>query len=138
MSVVLDTWAVLGYLLDEEPAASRVERVLAERPVMSWINLGEVYYILIRRHGMPAAVEAVRDLRSALHVELPAEHVVEQAARIKAEYRMSYADAFAAATAIRHHGELWTGDPELLVPGAPWRALDLRTPRCGGDHRPQR
>jgi predicted nucleic acid-binding protein len=102
--------------------------VLDERPVMSWINLGEVHYILVRRNGEPAAAEAVRDLRSVLRVELPTEHVVEQAARIKAGYRMSYADAFAAATAIRHHGELWTANPELLVPDAPWLALDLRAP----------
>ena len=30
-------------------------------------------------------------------------------------HRMSYADAFAVVTAGRHDGELWTGDPELLV-----------------------
>ncbi|WP_028926656.1 PIN domain-containing protein [Pseudonocardia acaciae] len=126
MSIVLDTWAVLGYLQDEEPAASLVERVLDERPVMSWINLGEVYYILIRRHGESAAEETVRDLRSVLNVELPREHVVQRAAQIKAGYSMSYADAFAAATALGHHAELWTGDPELLVPNAPWLAMDLR------------
>lgn len=34
---------------------------------------------------------------------------------------MSYADAFAPAMALVHHGELWTGDPELLVSHAPWR-----------------
>jgi predicted nucleic acid-binding protein len=128
VAIVLDSWAVLGYLLDEEPAASRVERVLDERPVMSWINLGEVYYILIRRHGESAAGEALRDLRSVLEVELPRMPVVVRAAQIKSSYRMSYADAFAAATAIGHQGVLWTGDPELLVADAPWHALDLRVP----------
>jgi len=34
--------------------------------------------------------------------------------------------AFAAATAIAHDAELWTGDPELLVSDAPWRWRDLR------------
>ena len=27
-------------------------------------------------------------------------------------------DAFAVVTAVRNSGELWTGDPELLVPDA--------------------
>jgi hypothetical protein len=28
-------------------------------------------------------------------------------------------DAFAVVTAVRYDGELWTGDPELLVPDEP-------------------
>ena len=39
---------------------------------------------------------------------------------------MAYADAFAAATAIAHNASLWTGDPELLIVGAPWTWRDLR------------
>lgn len=34
--------------------------------------------------------------------------------------------AFAAATAVALHAELWTGDPELLIADAPWRWRDLR------------
>ncbi|MGH3693741.1 MAG: PIN domain-containing protein [Pseudonocardiaceae bacterium] len=126
MTVVLDSWAVLCLLQGDGPGAERVERVLADRPVMSWINLGEVLYILLRRRGQAEAVEAVRDLRATLSVELPTESVVRHAAAIKAAHPMAYADAFAAATTIAHDGRLWTGDPELLVPGAPWNSLDLR------------
>lgn len=126
MTVVLDTWAIIALLLREQPAGPRVQRILEQRPVMSWINLGEVLYILTRRVGKEQAEEAVRDTRAALEVELPTERVVREAAAIKAAHRMSYADAFAAATAIRHDGELWTGDPELLTPDAPWRPVDLR------------
>lgn len=129
MTVVLDSWAVLCLLQGEGPGAERVERALADRPVMSWINLGEVYYILLRRRGAAQATETVRDLGAALAVELPTEAVVRQAATIKAAHPMSYADAFAAATALAHAGELWTGDPELLVPHAPWRPSDLRADR---------
>lgn len=45
---------------------------------------------------------------------------------------MSYADAFAAASAARHGAPLLTGDPGLLVtpdlaPGLPtWNCIDLR------------
>lgn len=126
MTVVLDSWAVLCLLQGEGPGAARVEQALADRPVMSWINLGEVLYILLRRRGEAEAAETVRDLRAALAVELPTESVIRQAAAIKAAHPMAYPDAFAAATAIVHGGELWTGDPQLLAPDVPWRSLDLR------------
>lgn len=126
MTVVLDSWAVFT-LLDRGPGAERVAGALDDRPVMSWINLGEVLYILTRRHGTIEAQEAVRDLRAVLAVELPTVGAVRRAAAIKAARRMSYADAFAAAAAVAHDAELWTGDPELLVPDAPWRAVDLRS-----------
>ena len=128
MTIVLDSWAVLCLLGDEGPGAERVEQVLPQRPVMSWVNLGEVLYILHRRHGPAAAADAVRDLVATLVAELPTEAVVRQAAAVKAAHAMSYADAFAAATALAHSAELWTGDPELLVPRAPWRPIDLRSP----------
>lgn len=125
MTVVLDSWAVLC-LLDDDRGAERVEAALADRPVMSWVNLGEVLYILIRRQGANAANAAVRDLQRQLHMDRPTEAVVRRAAEIKAGHPMAYADAFAAATAIAHDGELWTGDPELLVSDAAWRPVDLR------------
>jgi len=39
----LDSWAILRWLEGEEPAAARVEASLENRPVMSWINPGEVF-----------------------------------------------------------------------------------------------
>ena len=126
MTVVLDSWSVLCLLQGEEPGARRVEQALADRPVMSWINLGEVLYILLRRRTQAESVAAIRDVQSMVTVELPSEAIVRQAATIKAAHAMAYADAFAAATAIAHDGQLWTGDPELLVPGASWQVVDLR------------
>jgi predicted nucleic acid-binding protein len=126
VTVILDSWAVLCLLQGEDPGAKRVERVLADRPVMSWINLGEVLYILLRRRTQAESVAAIRDVQSVVTVELPSEAVVRQAAAIKAEHTMAYADAFAAATALAHDGQLWTGDPELLIPTAPWHVVDLR------------
>jgi uncharacterized protein len=129
MTVVLDSWAILRYLEDDGLAADAVASLLAnERPVMSWINLGEVYYVIHRVHGEEAATDTVRDLREVLTPDLPGATRVLDAARIKAEHPLSYADAFAAATAVVLHAELWTGDPELLVTDAPWRWRDLRRP----------
>ena len=127
MTVVLDSWAVLRYLEDTEPAAKLVNDLLGvERPLMSWINLGEVHYVLRRAHGEDAAIETVLDLSAVIEVRLPHEHLVLDAARIKADYPMAYADAFGAALSIAQDATLWTGDPELLVEDSPWHWRDLR------------
>lgn len=93
---------------------------------MSWINLGEVHDVLRRLHGEGAAAEAVRDLRAVIDVRLPDEQLIIDAARIKSDYPMAYADAFAAALAVAADATLWTGDPELLVDASSWRWRDLR------------
>lgn len=128
MTFALDSWAVLRLLEGTEPAASRVEPILdTSRPVMSWINLGEVFYVVRRDLDDKEAHEVVRDVRSRLRLDLPSEQRVLAAATIKADHRMAYADAFAAATAIAHRSTLLTGDPELLVDDAMWRWEDLRS-----------
>ncbi len=128
MTVVLDSWAVLRYLEDTSPVAGAVSDLLdREKPLMSWINLGEVHYVLRRLHGEDAATETVRDLRDVIDARLPDETLVVDAARIKADHPMAYADAFAAALTVAFDATLWTGDPELLVDGASWRWRDLRS-----------
>jgi len=127
MTVVLDSWAVLRYLEGVESAAGRVAKLLdGERPLMSWINLGEVHYVLRRAHGEGAAVETIRDLRDVVDAQLPDAQLVLAAARIKADHPMAFANAFGAALAVAEDAELWTGDPELLIDGSAWRWLDLR------------
>ena len=128
MTFALDSWAVLRLLEGAEPGASRVEHILdAGRPVMSWINLGEVFYIVRRDQDDKEAHEVVRDVRSRLLLDLPSQQRVLEAAAIKADHRMAYADAFAAATAVAHRATLLTGDPELLIDDAMWGWEDLRT-----------
>lgn len=127
MTAVLDSWAVLRYLEDSGSAADDVAALLTlERPMISWINLGEVFYVIRRSSGEDAASATVRDLRDVVVAELPDEQRVLQAGRIKSDYSLAYADAFAAATAQAHDAELWTGDPELLVADSPWAWRDLR------------
>jgi ribonuclease VapC len=127
VTVVLDSWAVLRYLEDASPAAEAVSDLLdQETPLMSWINLGEVHYVLRRLHGEDAAAETVRDLRDVIDARLPDERLVGDAARIKADHPMAFADAFAAALTAAFDATLWTGDPELLVAGSSWRWRDLR------------
>ncbi len=129
MTVVLDSWAVLRYLENADPAATLVADLLDDgQPLMSWINLGEVHYVLRRVRGEDDAIETVRDLRDLIDVRLPNERLVLDAARLKADHPMAYADAFGAALAIAEHATLWTGDPELLLDGSQWRWRDLRQP----------
>ena len=130
MTIVLDSWAILRLLAGDEPAASRVETALDDliRPVMSWMNAGEVFYIVMRLRGRNEADAVLRDLRARVDLELPSEERVVAAAAIKATHAMAYADAFAAATAIAHDAILLTGDPELLLEDATWQFEDLRPP----------
>jgi predicted nucleic acid-binding protein len=93
---------------------------------MSWINLGEVAYIVQRAADRQTALDTIRDLRPRLTLEIPTPDRVLAAADIKARYRVAYADAFAVATALGNDAVLLTGDPEILSAGAEWPVEDLR------------
>jgi predicted nucleic acid-binding protein len=123
----LDSWAILRWLDGDEPAAARVEAAMPSRPVMSWINLGEVAYIVKRRAGVDRTRRVVRDLRPRLTMDLPSAARVLEAAHLKAGYAITYADAFAVATAIAHGATLLTGDPEILGGAPSWPVADLRS-----------
>lgn len=123
----LDSWAVLRFLEGPSPAARRVRQVMRlGRPVMSWINLGEVYYTIHRVAGAAAAEATLAQLRPLLALDAAAPERVMAAARIKALQPLAYADAFAVATAAAHDAVLLTGDPELTSRSVGCRVEDLR------------
>ncbi len=127
MSACLDSWAILAWLDGEEPALSRVEELLASRPVASWVNLVEVYYRVDRDHGRTAADETLASLRAALAPDLPGTARMIEVARLKARAAIALGDCFAVATAAAHDVVLLTGDPEILqLADAPCRVEDLR------------
>ena len=110
----LDSWAVLRFLEGSSAAARRVRQVMRlGRPVMSWINLGEVYYTVHRTVGAAEAETTVAQLRPLLTLDAATPERVMAAARIKALHPLAYGDAFAVATAAAHDAVLLTGDPEL-------------------------
>lgn len=118
---ILDAWAILAHL-ENEKGAERVRQVLksAEKSEctlgMSLINLGEVAYITERERGLAQVHEVLAVMQSFPVTILPVdEKVVFAAAHLKANHRLSYADAFAAATTKLWGGKLMTGDPELKV-----------------------
>jgi len=95
---------------------------------MSVVNLGEVYYRLIQIAGPEQANVRLQQLRQLPIDMLPArEPLALSAARIKAAYPISYADAFAIATAKAEKARLATGDSEILaLPRAVVSAMGLR------------
>ena len=119
MSACLDAWAVLAWLDGEEPALSRVNALIPTRPVISWVNLVEVYYRVERDHGRVAADETLTSLRAALSPDLPGTARMVDAARLKARARVALGDCFAVVTAAAHDLPLLTGDPEIVSLGEP-------------------
>lgn len=126
MVAVLDAWAVLA-LLQAESAGPRVRDVVSEGGAgISWVNLGEVYYQLVRGRGSEAADRALRGVLAAVRAEEPDSALVLDAARFKVHGGISYADCFAVATAKRHGAPLLTGDPEIVALAAEVEVIDLR------------
>jgi PIN domain nuclease of toxin-antitoxin system len=127
VSVCLDSWAILAWMDGEEPALSRVEEVIADRPLASWVNLVEVYYRVERDQGRDAADETLADLRAALSLDLPGTARMIDVARLKARAPIALGDCFAIATAAAHELVLLTGDPEIIeISDRPCRVEDLR------------
>jgi predicted nucleic acid-binding protein len=127
VTVCLDSWAILAWLDGDEPAYTRVEEVIERRPVVSWVNLVEVYYRIERDHGRNEADDTMTRLRAATSPDLPGTARMVETARLKARATIALGDCFALATATAHSLELWTGDPEIIdLPSPPCAIVDLR------------
>ncbi len=121
---VLDAWAILALLQGEEPAATQVKQLLEEAQTgqtalfISIINLGEVYYRIGKIRGESEAHQTLSQI-TALNLSMVSatDERVMAAATLKIKYAISYADAFAAATAAELDAIIVTGDPELIILG---------------------
>lgn len=116
---VLDSHALLAFFRGEDAAAS-VKELLhkaasADRPLhMTEVNYAEVKYMLLKKDGSEAWEQAA-DVLKSLPIEFhPVPRpLADQAADFKARFKISLADAFAAALAKEKKAELVTGDPEF-------------------------
>ena len=128
MNICLDSWAILAWLDGDEPASEAVQEAFeAGRPWMSWLNVGEVAYLLERRHGAEESARVVARLRASVALDDVTPARVLAAARLKAVHPIAFADCFAAATAAARDATLFTGDPELLDRDVGCLVRDLRT-----------
>jgi predicted nucleic acid-binding protein len=116
---VLDSHALLS-LLRDEPGAKEVEKILTEagrrdeRAHMTEVNYAEVQYIVRRKDGEAAWQTIARELVAApIQFHVADRVLADRAADFKTRYKISLADAFAAALARIKNAELVTGNREF-------------------------
>ena len=118
---VLDSYALLALLRDEpgaETVADLLERAGQQnRSVhMTEVNYAEVQYTIRRKDGETVWASVAGELLAApIEFHAADRRLADVAAGFKARFRISLADAFAAALAKERKAELVTGDPEFRV-----------------------
>jgi predicted nucleic acid-binding protein len=116
---VLDSFALIAYFRDE-PGADTMEDLLIsagkkDNPLlMSDVNYAEVKYSIVKKDGAAAWAEAAKVLQGLpIDSYSTTRALADIAADFKAHFKLSLADAFAAALAKEKKAELVTGDPEF-------------------------
>lgn len=116
---MLDSYAILS-LLQNEPGADKVSELLEKasnaetKLYMNWLNVGEVYYQIIRRESKKIADETLTELRLLpITFVSVTDELVLSAAEMKAKYSIAFADCFVIATAKEKKAIIVTGDPEF-------------------------
>jgi len=121
MHYILDACALLAFLNDEE-GAEKIEDLLNKSGTgdvsvsMSIINLLEVYYGELRDKGTEIA-QIVLDMVQHYSINIintVSEQVFNEAARLKAAYKISLADCIGLATAIEQSGQFVSSDHHEL------------------------
>jgi len=116
---VFDSYALLA-LLEDEPGADLVTELISDRKneiYLSAINLGEIYYLLLRRSGFNQAERVLESitLEDTISIAEASWDRVKEASKVKAGGGLSFADAFAVSLAKELEAQLITGDPEIIV-----------------------
>jgi len=116
---VLGSFALIAYFRDE-PGAEAVENLLVtagkkDTPLhMTDVNYAEVKYSIVKKDGAEAWQEAAKILQGLpIDFHSTTRALADTAADFKARFKMSLADAFAAALAKEKKAELVTRDPEF-------------------------
>lgn len=118
-AIVLDSWAVMAYLEDEQ-AAEKVADTISDAHdesiplLMTVVNACEVWYIVAREASAAEADASIKQLRD-LGIEFVDVDwdLAKDAAYFKSRNKMSLADCFAAALAKQRKAHLATGDLEF-------------------------
>ena len=116
---LLDSFAMLAFL-NRESGSEKVKSLLQaarrskEPLLMNEINIGEVYYMTAKDRSLDQAEDFLHRLET-LPIQAVANSfaAVLEAAKLKARFSISYADAFAVGTALRENAVVVTGDPEF-------------------------
>jgi len=121
MKRILDAHALLVFL-EKETGYKKVESLFVSAVekdnylLMTSVNFGEVYYVVLRECGQKKVKEIEKIIR-ALPIEIidVDTQLAQEAAYFKATKKISYADCFTAALAKLRRGEVVTGDKEFKV-----------------------
>ena len=116
---VLDSHALMVFL-EKEPGYEKMQQIFVQAAekdthlLMSAVNYGEIYYIVLRECGKDKSAE-IEKVIEALPIKIVDVDIAlaKEAGKLKAVKKMSYADCFAAALAKSHKAELITGDKEF-------------------------
>ena len=116
---VLDASALWAFL-QEKPGATKISALLTEAMrgraeiLMSALNFGEVYGLILREQGLDRA-RAVASAVYPLPIQLVDATVqrCSHAAEIKTKYKLYYVDSFAAALAVENKATLVTSDSDF-------------------------
>ena len=116
---VLDSYALIAYfngLESGKPVIDILKKTVdgGAETFMSVLNFGELYYITLREDGS-AKAESCLKLLSQYPIEIVdiQKYLTLEAAKIKADGKMCYINAFTAALVKYKKAELVTGDKEF-------------------------
>jgi len=135
---VLDANAVIRYFkVGNAGGGEKVQDLFLQaqrnqaRLSMSVINMGEVLYILLKYLGEQRALHYIQALQHAVTmVEADASQTIE-AARLTHQYKLGYADSFAAVLALASKATLVSADTsfEKVGKSLKWMRLPKFEPK---------
>ncbi len=115
----MDSYAMIAFF-EDEPGAAKVAEILdtlinqKAKGFMSVVNWGEIYYCTMREQGAEGA-ESILNQFNKYPIQLVEadKKLTYEAAKLKAQYSVAYADCFAAALSLKLKAPVVTGDPEF-------------------------
>ena len=115
----MDSFAMIAFF-EDEPGADIVADILGvlinqkAKGFMSVINWGEIYYCTMRVQGVEEAENVLTQFNKyPIQLVEANQGLTYEAAKLKARYKIAYADCFAAALSLRLKASVVTGDPEF-------------------------
>src|SRR5579863_239410 len=111
---VLDSFALIAYFRDEAGAEAVEQLLVSASKRDSSLHLTEVKHSIVKKDGAAAWAKAAKVLEGLpIDFHSTTRALADTAADFKARFKLSLADAFAAALAKEKKAELVTGDPEF-------------------------
>ncbi len=113
--IVILRQRILRDAKDPNEGPMHLGRATKDSPLhMSDVNYAEVKYSIVKKDGAAAWAEAANVLEGLpIDFHSTTRALADSAADFKARFKLSLADAFAAALAREKKAELVTGDPEF-------------------------